>query len=103
MAKSYKRVNVMIGEEQYQTLSERGLNVSGLIRDLLGDYLSQSVITVQVSAETKRVYDLVVANTGSTDQEMVPVKVAEGCESRGVGSMEPMVTPVAMLPGCRRK
>lgn len=66
----YKRVNIMIGEKQYQTLTERGLNVSGLIRDLLGDYLSDNVIAVQVSEETKRIYDLVVANTGSTDQEI---------------------------------
>jgi hypothetical protein len=66
----YKRVNIMIGETQYHTLTERGLNVSGLIRDLLGDYLSENVIAVQVSEETKRIYDLVVANTGSTDQEI---------------------------------
>lgn len=66
----YKRVNIMIGDKQYRALTERGLNVSGLIRDLLGDYLSDNVIAVQVSEETKRIYDLVVANTGSTDQEI---------------------------------
>ena len=50
---------------------------SGLIRDLLGDYLSENVITVQVSEETKRIYDMVVANTGSSDEEIeVHLRVA---------------------------
>ena len=34
-----KRVNIVIWEDQYQRLTELGLNVSGLVRDLLGDYL----------------------------------------------------------------
>lgn len=66
----YKRVNVMLGEDQYEELSKRGLNVSGLVRDLLGDYLSNSTVTLQVSAETRQLYDLVVANTGSSDAEI---------------------------------
>ena len=70
MEKAFKRVNVMIGEAQYEALTARGLNVSGLVRDLLGDYLSASVVTVQVSEDTRRLYDMVVANTGSTDQEI---------------------------------
>jgi hypothetical protein len=60
----------MIREDQYRTLSERGLNISGLIRDLLGDYLSENVVNIQVSEETRRIYDLVVANTSSSDQEI---------------------------------
>jgi hypothetical protein len=71
VAKSpYRRVNIVIREDQYQSLAERGVNVSGLIRDLLGDYLSENVINLQVSAETRRIYDLVVANTGSSDAEI---------------------------------
>lgn len=70
MESQYKRVNIMITEDQYRTLTERGLNVSGLIRDLLGDYLSENVVNVQVSEETKKIYDMVVANTGSSDQEI---------------------------------
>ena len=66
----YKRVNVMIREDQYRRLSESGLNLSGLIRDLLGDYLSENVVNIQVSEETRRIYDLVVSNTGSTDEEI---------------------------------
>ena len=70
MEGGYKRVNVMIGEEQYRTLSEQGLNVSGLIRDLIGDHLSENVITLQVTEETKQIYDTVISNTGSDDQEL---------------------------------
>jgi hypothetical protein len=64
-------------EDQYEVLNDRGLNVSGLIRDLLGDYLSESVIAIQVSDETKHLYDRIVANTGATDKEVeVHLRVA---------------------------
>lgn len=67
---AYKRINIMVLEDQYHVLSERGLNISGLIRDLLGDYLSENSVTVQVGEETRQLYDTVVANTGATDQEI---------------------------------
>ncbi|MCK5690474.1 hypothetical protein KAI87_14440 [Myxococcota bacterium] len=70
MAKSYRRVNVVIGEEQYKILTERGLNLSGLVRDLLGDYLSDNTITLQVSAETRSLYDMVISNMGATDEDL---------------------------------
>lgn len=74
---SFKRVNVMILEEQYRILSEQGLNVSGLIRDLIGDHLSDNVISLQVSEETKQIYDTVISNTGSDDHELeVHLRVA---------------------------
>ena len=66
----FHRVNIMLREDQYRTLTDRGLNVSGLIRDLLGDYLAENKITLQVSEETRRIYDMVVANTGSSDAEL---------------------------------
>ncbi len=70
MPAKYRRINVMIGDDQHRALAERGLNVSGLIRDLVGDYLSRHVVTVQVSEETRRIYDLLVANTGTSDREI---------------------------------
>ena len=66
-----RRINITISEEQYRALNERSLNVSGLIRDLLGDYLAANKITLQVSDETRRIYDLVVSNTGSSDEDFV--------------------------------
>lgn len=70
MDKATRRVNIVILEDQYRTLSEQGLNLSGLIRDLLGDYLSQNKITVQVSEETRRIYDAIVSNTGASDADI---------------------------------
>ena len=70
MDNAYRRVNITILEEQYRVLTERGLNVSGLIRDLLGDHLSDNTINLQVSEETRGIYDLVIANTGATDGDL---------------------------------
>ena len=44
--------------------------MSGLIRDLLGDHLSEDSITLQVGAHTREVYDTVISNTGATDEEL---------------------------------
>ena len=67
---TYRRVNVMILEHQYQAITDRELNLSGLIRDQLGDYLSKDTITIQVSEDTRRLYDTLVANAGSSDEEI---------------------------------
>ena len=68
--KIHKRVNVMITEEQYREVTDRGLNLSGLMRDLLGDHFSNDVISLQVSEDTRKVYDLLVSNTGATDHDI---------------------------------
>lgn len=70
MESTYRRINITIAEEHYQTLNEQGINVSGLIRDLIGDHLSDNVITLQVSEETRKIYDTVVSNTGSSDVDL---------------------------------
>ena len=57
----------MVKAEQYETLSQQGINLSGLIRDLLDDHLSDHKITISVSEETRTLYDRIVANTGTTD------------------------------------
>jgi hypothetical protein len=60
----------MVREDQYQALTDRGLNVSGLVRDLIDDYLSEHTITISVGEETRSLYDQIVANTGSTDVDI---------------------------------
>jgi len=70
MSRQNRRINIVIGEDQYEALTARGLNVSGLIRDLVGDYLSASTVTLRVSDETRRLYDLLVANGGATDEDI---------------------------------
>ncbi len=60
----------MLKEDQYQTVSDSGLNLSGLVRDLLDDHFSEHKITLSVSEETRKLYDLIVSNTGSTDEDV---------------------------------
>lgn len=69
-SKSLKRVSLMIREDQHQRLSSRGLNASGLFRDLLDDYLSEYKITISVSQETKDLYDTIISNTSSSDEDL---------------------------------
>ena len=60
----------MIREDQHQQLLESGLNVSGLVRDLVDDHFSDFKITLSVTEETRQIYDKVVANTGATDADL---------------------------------
>ncbi|MEM7645742.1 MAG: hypothetical protein AAF203_02430 [Pseudomonadota bacterium] len=60
----------MVREDQHQKLLDSGLNVSGLVRDLIDDYLSDFKITLSVSEETREIYDKVVSNTGATDADL---------------------------------
>ena len=70
MSSELRRISLMMREDQHQQLLDSGLNVSGLIRDLVDDYLSDFKITLSVSEETRRVYDKVVSNTGATDADL---------------------------------
>lgn len=90
MSEAYKRINIMILESQHEALGDRGLNVSGLIRDLIGDYLSSSTITLQVSEDTRELYETVIANTGADDADIEPPlrrALAEVLE-RKIGDMQ---------------
>ena len=65
-----KRISLMIREDQSEKLCRDGLNLSGLVRDLLDDYMSDHKITLSVSEETRAIYDNIISNTGSTDQDV---------------------------------
>jgi post-segregation antitoxin (ccd killing protein) len=67
-----KRVSLMIGEDQHKKLRDLGLNVSGLVRDLITDYLSEHRITLSVTEETKTIYQKIVANSGAQDEGLEP-------------------------------
>jgi hypothetical protein len=60
----------MLREDQYQSIIDAGLNLSGLVRDLIDDHLSEHKITLSVTEETRQLYDLIVSNTGSTDEDV---------------------------------
>ncbi|MBC86865.1 MAG: hypothetical protein CL677_06760 [Bdellovibrionaceae bacterium] len=80
----------MIGEEQHEAVMERGLNLSGLVRDLLNDYLSENKIVIAVSDETKQVYDQVVSNSGASDEDLEPylMEALKGLLEERIQSME---------------
>ena len=72
MTEEFRRISLMIREDQHVQLLELGVNMSALIRSLIDDHLSESKITLAVSEETAHLYRQVVSNTGSTDAEVEP-------------------------------
>ena len=75
MSNEFKRVNVLITEEQHRLVSKQGLNLSGLVRDLLNDRLSGSHITLTLSGKVRALYDQVVSNFGASDKDLEPYMV----------------------------
>ena len=65
-----KRISLLIKDEHHQALNKKNINISGLVRDLLDDYFSDYKITVGVSEPTRNLYDQIVANTGSNDEDI---------------------------------
>ncbi|MAF79165.1 MAG: hypothetical protein CME63_07195 [Halobacteriovoraceae bacterium] len=65
-----KRISLMIREDQYQLISKKDLNLSGLLRDLLDDYFSEHTITLSVEEDTKEIYEMIISNTASTDADL---------------------------------
>lgn len=66
----YKRVNVLIREDQHQRVMEAGLSLSGLLRDLLDDRFSDTTVTLCVSKKTRKLYDNIISNFGVGDTEL---------------------------------
>jgi hypothetical protein len=72
MDDNFKRVNVLITAAQHARVSKSGLNLSGLVRDLLDDHFSGSRITVSLSSRVRSLYDQVVSNFGASDKDLEP-------------------------------
>lgn len=72
MATEFKRVNLLITAEQYHRVSRSGLNLSGLVRDLLDDHFSGSKVTISLSSRVRGLYDQVVSNLGASDEDLEP-------------------------------
>lgn len=70
MDQPLKRISVMIRDDQYEAISKKGLNLSGLVRDLVDDHLSEHRITLSVSEDTRSLYNQIVSNTGSSDMDI---------------------------------
>ncbi len=72
MNDEFRRISLMIREDQHLRLLELGVNMSALIRSLIDDHLSESKITLAVSEETAHLYQQIVSHTGSTDADVEP-------------------------------
>jgi hypothetical protein len=64
-----KRISLMIGEDQYEALSKKGVNVSWLVRDMIDQYLNEKKIVLDVSEETLKIYQKVSGLTGGKNQD----------------------------------
>lgn len=70
MQDDLKRISLMIRTDQHRSLQKKASNYSALIRDLIDDHLSSSQIILSMSAETRDLYEEVIAITGATDEDL---------------------------------
>ena len=75
MSKDLVRISVMIRTEQLNQLHALEVNISGYIRDLIDDRISNDTIVLSVCNETKKLYDQVISNSGQTDLDLEPYVV----------------------------
>jgi hypothetical protein len=74
MERDLKRISLLIGEDQYEEITKRKLNLSWLVRDLLDNYLNENCITLDVSEETRILYEQIVGPNGeSIDADFEPL------------------------------
>lgn len=72
MEQETRRISLVIREDQYRKMSDSGVNVSGLIRDLIDDHYSGHTITLNVSEETRLLYEQVVSEAPRGDVDIEP-------------------------------
>ena len=69
---SFRRINVLITQDQYAQVTEAGLNMSGLVRGLLEDHFSDEKVVFSMSPRVKGLYQRVVSNFGAGDADLEP-------------------------------
>jgi hypothetical protein len=67
-----RRISLLIGEDQYKLVTDKGLNLSWLVRDLLDDHFSEKKIVLDASDETLELYQSIVSSTGFGSEEFEP-------------------------------
>jgi hypothetical protein len=65
--RALKRISLMIGEDQYDAIMARGMNLSWLVRDLVDDYLRENRIVLKVSDDTRKLYEQ-ISSLGVEDE-----------------------------------
>ena len=74
MDRDLKRISLLIGEDQYDEINKRKLNLSWLVRELLDNYLKQNAITLDVTEETRELYEQIVGtNTDDIEKDFEPL------------------------------
>lgn len=73
MERELKRISLMIGEDQYEQLTKRGLNLSWLVRDLLDTYLNDNKITFTVGDDTRKLYEKIMGANTDHDDDFEPL------------------------------
>lgn len=74
MDRDLKRISLLIGEDQYEEINKRKLNLSWLVRELLDNYLKQNSITLDVTDETRQLYEQIVGtNTDDIEKDFEPL------------------------------
>ena len=61
---------MLIRESQYDRIQSEGLNLSGLVRDLIDDRFSHRRVVLAVDPTTRQLYDKAISNFGATDGEL---------------------------------
>ncbi len=72
MPKSLMRVSMMIRRDQHDALQKMGVNISGYIRDLIDDRISNNTVIINVGEDTKKIYDQIISHSGEHDRELEP-------------------------------
>ncbi len=73
MERDLKRISLMIGEDQYEKINARKLNLSWLVRELLDAYLNDNEISLKVSGETRELYEKIIGGSATDpDPEFEP-------------------------------
>lgn len=72
MSKDTKSICLVIRRDQYDRLREMDINVSGFIRDIIDDRMSDHTIVINVDPETRLLYDQIVSTTPKGDLDLEP-------------------------------
>lgn len=72
MSKDLKSICLMIRKEQHDQLHAMNVNISGFIRDIIDDRLSDHIITLNVSPETRSLYDRIISMSAKGDADFEP-------------------------------
>ncbi|MFA7275965.1 MAG: hypothetical protein WC043_04110 [Pseudobdellovibrionaceae bacterium] len=72
MEKSLKSICLMIRKDQHDRLQDMGVNVSGFVRDMIDDRLSEATVILNVSPETRALYDQIISTSPNGDIDLEP-------------------------------